>query len=186
MQKYINSVLKFWSNSILKVYNDRKETLHCDGACALKREPFAFYLQSGHSSSALHLGPSLFCRTRLRLSCMQKFCIYNKPQISYKVSRLIIWKVLVKLFEFIKYEPFFRSHGNFIVISHKHYSFAYQQSYVIFGSKLSVIEESAVVWLSVPTMKWQLSNNTRSTKPTRECNLNCMVFCFLLHVFVIS
>ena len=79
---YINSVLKFWSNSILKVYSDRKETLHCDGACALKREQFAFYLQSGHSSSALHLGPSLFCRTRLRLSCMQKFCIYNKPQIN--------------------------------------------------------------------------------------------------------
>lgn len=101
------------------MYNDRKETLHCDGACALKREPFVFYLQSGHSSSALHLGPSLFCRTRLRLSCMQKFCIYNKLQISYKVSRLIIWKVLVELFEFIKYEPFFRSHGNFIVISHK-------------------------------------------------------------------
>ena len=128
---YINSVLKFWSNSILKVYSDRKETLHCHGACALKGEQFAFYLQSGHSSSALHLGPSLFCRTRLRLSCMQKFCIYNKPQ----VSRLIIWKVLVELFEFIKYEPFFRSHGNFIVISHKHYSFAYQQSYVLFGFK---------------------------------------------------
>ena len=156
------------------------------GLVPWKENLLHFTCKSGHSSSALHLGPSLFCRTRLRLSCMQKFCIYNKPQISYKVSRLIIWKVLVELFEFIKYEPFFRSHGNFIVISHKHYSFAYQQSYVIFGSKLSVIEESAVVWLSVPTMKWQLSNNTRSTKQTRECNLNCMVFCFLLHVFVIS